>query len=144
MINLILSFTKKPFRDKVLIVKIMSFLMLGRILLFLPFKYMQHLLVLKAENRYKSYNESEILKKVSLYLEIISLKVPFKCTCMTKAFAGKMILKKYGVNSSIYFGIKKNSEVKKLNAHAWLKVNDNCLTGGGNIINDFKVINLIK
>jgi len=59
-------------------------------------------------------------------------------TCYTEAIAARIILKRKGIRSQIYFGVRKD-EHKKLHAHAWTKVNEKIITGQGNL-DLFKVI----
>lgn len=48
--------------------------------------------------------------------------------CMVQALVSKWILKRRGIDSTIYFGVKKDEE-GMLKAHAWLRVGDKILTG---------------
>lgn len=52
---------------------------------------------------------------------------PFKTKCLQQAMAGKILLNKQGVPSTIYFGVSKKDQ--NLKAHAWLKVGDVFITG---------------
>ena len=54
--------------------------------------------------------------------------IPWKIKCLTQAITGKFILKRRGIISTLYLGVKK-SESKKLEAHAWLRVGNKIITG---------------
>jgi hypothetical protein len=59
-------------------------------------------------------------------------------TCYTEAIAARIILKRKGIQSQIYFGVRKDDN-KKMLAHAWTKVKDDIITGNGKL-DLFKVI----
>lgn len=63
-------------------------------------------------------------------------------TCYTEAITARIILKRKGIYSQIYFGVRKD-ENKKLLAHAWTKVNERIITGQGEI-ELFKVIYIFE
>lgn len=54
---------------------------------------------------------------------------PFKSRCLQQAYAGKIILNKQNIPSTIYFGVAKD-ETKGLKAHAWLRAGDIYISGG--------------
>lgn len=47
--------------------------------------------------------------------------------CMEQAITAKRMLSKRGIDSTIYFGVRKNNE--KLEAHSWLKMGDVFIVG---------------
>jgi hypothetical protein len=57
---------------------------------------------------------------------------PWRTKCFEQALAAKMMLKRRGVVTTIFFGVLKD-DANKLNAHAWLKSADIVVTGGGNL-----------
>jgi hypothetical protein len=57
---------------------------------------------------------------------------PWQSKCLVKALSAKWILANFGIQSTIYFGIRQHEipEGKMdLLAHAWLKVGDQFITG---------------
>lgn len=52
--------------------------------------------------------------------------------CYTQAIAARLIFKRRNIKSKIYLGMTKDSEGKLL-AHAWTKIGDKIITGGGNL-----------
>ncbi|MFH2096069.1 MAG: lasso peptide biosynthesis B2 protein [Bacteroidota bacterium] len=54
---------------------------------------------------------------------------PFKSRCLQQACAGKIILKKKGIPSTIYFGVARDGK-NNLKAHAWLRAGDIYISGG--------------
>lgn len=55
-------------------------------------------------------------------------KMPFRTTCLVRAMAGWLLLKRRGIASTIRFGVA--MEDGKLAAHAWLLLADETLLGG--------------
>ena len=53
--------------------------------------------------------------------------LPWKVKCFEEAIAGKKVLKRFGIESTIYLGVNKENE--KLIAHAWLKCGGEIITG---------------
>ena len=51
----------------------------------------------------------------------------WRTKCFEEAFTTKLLLKKQNINSTIYFGVKKNNN--NLDAHSWLKIGDKCIIG---------------
>lgn len=51
----------------------------------------------------------------------------YKSKCYDQALAGKMMLKRRGVSSTLYFGLSKVDT--ELTAHAWLRTGDRVITG---------------
>jgi hypothetical protein len=55
---------------------------------------------------------------------------PWESTCLVQSIAGKMMLKRRKIPSTLYLGIAKNEkEKKKLKAHAWLRSGNIILAG---------------
>jgi hypothetical protein len=59
-----------------------------------------------------------------------SRHVPWEAKCLVQAMAGKKMLKRRGVESTLYLGLAKKAEAG-LQAHAWLRCGDKILLGGG-------------
>jgi hypothetical protein len=57
-----------------------------------------------------------------------SRHLPWNCTCLVQAMAGKAMLKRRGVPSTLYLGVAKDGETR-LQAHAWLRCGARILTG---------------
>jgi len=57
-----------------------------------------------------------------------SRHLPWKCTCLVQALAGKVMLRRRGLPSTLYLGVAKNGD-GNLCAHAWLRCGNFILTG---------------
>lgn len=58
-----------------------------------------------------------------------SRHVPWQAVCLPQAMAAKAMLRRRGIASVLYVGMRKGEE-KPYEAHAWLKVGDRAVTGG--------------
>ena len=59
---------------------------------------------------------------------------PWESTCLVQSIAGKMMLKRLNIPSTLYLGVAKNGKEKskkkkELKAHAWLRSGNIILTG---------------
>ena len=62
-------------------------------------------------------------------VRIASRYVPWQTRCLVRAIAGKMLLKRRGIPSTLYLGLAKEED-GQLAAHAWLRCGGRTLTGG--------------
>lgn len=67
-----------------------------------------------------------IVKSVSM----MSKYLPWECLCLVQASSVKMMLKRRRIASTLYLGVAKED---KFIAHAWLRVGDTVVTGGGEL-----------
>ena len=70
----------------------------------------------------------DLLKSVTIAISRASRYVPWRCKCYEQAIAAKVILRGYGIETTLYYGIAKDQE-KKLIAHAWVRCGDYIVTG---------------
>jgi hypothetical protein len=70
----------------------------------------------------------ELLDKISWAVTTASRQLPWECLCLAQALAGKAMLKRRGVTSTLYLGLAKDEEAS-LRAHAWLRCGNRILTG---------------
>lgn len=69
----------------------------------------------------------------------ISKFVPWESKCLVQAVVAKILLKKRGIGSTLYLGVRKADEGSSLEAHAWLDV-DNQTILGGEVSDQFTVV----
>jgi hypothetical protein len=72
--------------------------------------------------------QEELIGKAQQALRRLKRRIPWKVKCFEEAIAVKKVLKKYGIESTLYLGVKKDEE-KKLKAHAWLKAGSRVIAG---------------
>ncbi len=129
------KFIKLSSPDRVLVLETFILLGLSRaIVLTLPFRWLANALG-RRTNKATEQNESLTMPqihRVTWAIRRISCHTPWRSNCLAKAIAGRYMLSRRRVASTIYFGMVKNSE-GELNAHAWLKSGNMILTGGSNL-----------
>lgn len=86
------------------------------------------------------YNDS--LLKLKSGIRRASKYAPFKSRCLQQAYAGKIILNRMKIPSTIYFGVAKDSE-KGLKAHAWLRAGNKIISGEKGM-NQFTVVSFFS
>lgn len=106
-------------------------------LVFLPFKKIVPLMgKVKTDNLESNFpvNDDNVLKKISMSILRGAHYSPWRAKCFEQALAAKIMLKRRGFKSVIYFGVYK-TDTNKLLAHAWLKSNAVIITGDGKLDN---------
>ena len=68
------------------------------------------------------------LQRISWAVVTMSHYLPWECKCLVKAMAGKKMLQRRGIASTLYLGVAKEGE-NALAAHAWLRSGSRILTG---------------
>lgn len=81
---------------------------------------------------------SESVERVAWALRTVERNLPRGCTCLELALAGKAILKRRRLASTLYLGLDKDAQ-HQLKAHAWLRVGNVIITGG-NEVNLYAVV----
>lgn len=61
-----------------------------------------------------------------------SRHVPWAAKCLVQAMAGKKMLRRRGVESTLYLGLAKRAD-QGLQAHAWLRCGGQIILGGGGL-----------
>lgn len=110
-----------------------AFLWLGLargLLLTIPFKRIVPHLELAAKNAspFAGDARAELACEVGRATRAASRNTPWQSACLVQAMTAKMMLKRRGVPSTLYLGLRK--EDGELEAHAWLCVDDYVVTGG--------------
>jgi hypothetical protein len=68
------------------------------------------------------------VRRVGWSVDAVSRRVPWRATCLTKAMAAKLMLRRRGVPSTLYFGVRQQ-DGHGIAAHAWLRAGDTIVTG---------------
>lgn len=127
--------------DRMFLVEAAGWLGLARLaILVLPFRWLarglgRHMAQSPEEVRAAP---AELLDRISWSVNTASRHLPWECKCLAQALAGKAMLKRRGVSSTLYLGLAKNAAAQ-LQAHAWLRCGPRILTGGQGMA-DFTVI----
>jgi hypothetical protein len=132
---------KRSVKEYRLFIEAWFFLAVARILiLWIPFRKLLPLL-----GRQVSQEEAEIVGSnrvaSSDLLELIRISIrracrrsPWRTKCFEQALSARMMLRRRGIKSIIYFGVRKSISDQKetLEAHAWLVCSEVVVTGGEN------------
>lgn len=97
----------------------------------IPFKnFKKHMGVYNEESPINieliQYKEAKAVKRI---IEAVSKITPWKSKCLVQALTAKKMMKRRGISTTIYLGIKKDSEETMI-AHAWTRCGTMYITGG--------------
>jgi transglutaminase superfamily protein len=71
-----------------------------------------------------------VLGDVVWSLQAASRRLPWRCACIEQGIAGKMMLRRRRIASTLYLGVAREAEAgSTATAHAWLRSGDLTLTG---------------
>ena len=70
----------------------------------------------------------EIVEQIAKAIRRTVRYTPWNVTCFAKAIAAKYLLKRQGLQSTLYLGVAKEND-NKLTAHAWLRCGNIIVTG---------------
>lgn len=65
-------------------------------------------------------------RRVRWAVEIAARNLPFEVICLPQAIAGKLMLRRRGIDSTLYLGVAYDPDLK---AHAWLRAGRVIVTG---------------
>ncbi|MBU0493234.1 MAG: lasso peptide biosynthesis B2 protein [Chloroflexi bacterium] len=101
------------------------------VVLLIPFRYIAPLL-----GSHMAMSPTALLpeqaarsRQVGWAVRAVARRTPWDSNCLAQAIAGKMMLRRRGIASTLYLGVAKDED-KDLAAHAWLRSGDQILTGG--------------
>jgi len=101
-------------------------------LLFVPFRKLAPTLG-KQHTETPKTSQTEalpVIRKIKTAIRRAAKITPWQSKCFVQAIAGKIMLRRRQLESTIYLGVCKNgNDSKKLKAHAWLRSGNMILTG---------------
>ncbi len=131
LFNVITKWYRLTWADRFLYLKILYWTAIVRSgLLILPFRCIAGYL---GDQGIESPLEEELARlnmaqHLGRSIEITSRHTPWKSKCLVQAITGKILLRKLGISSTLYLGVKKHNNHQLL-AHAWLRVGTTIITG---------------
>ncbi|MBS1780547.1 MAG: lasso peptide biosynthesis B2 protein [Bacteroidetes bacterium] len=99
---------------------------------YLPFKYYRRLLGEQQKKAIQDVTDEQLqqAERIKDIVEEVCKGTPWKSECMAQAIICKRLLKKKGLQTTIYLGVAKDdNNHQKLKAHAWLTLGQHVLTG---------------
>ena len=131
-----------PRARKKLLVETVVLLSLARLaVLLLPFRWVAPLLGEEGAQTPTVGNPAHVasILAVRKALRKVPKRVPWTSKCLDQAIAGKIMLARRGIPSTVYFGVK-SGDKGQIDAHAWLRSGPFYVSGGATR-NRFAVIN---
>lgn len=133
MIQTVKKFLKLSMQEKILLCEAFFYLIIAVILVQnLPFRKIASRLgkhMKKTPSDLQSLPE-ELLEKIKRSLKRAQLYVPRGENCLIQGIAGKIMLKRHELPSTLYLGLAKDSEENAgFKAHAWLRCGHVILIG---------------
>ena len=111
------KFIHLSLQNKLLFTEALFFLYLAKgMLIFCPFRICYH--SIQKANRAEGHSQATAIV-IKASLEKANRLTFWKNRCMVQSVAGRWMLKRRGIASSFFIGIRHDSH-KKLTAHAWL------------------------
>ena len=136
MLKLIAKFYQLPLEDKFLILQTIYWLIKIKANLKLFGIQKTYKQINKNLNLHrKNINNSYSVQKVVWAIDSVTKNI-INATCLIKALSGFVILKRNGHNPKVEIGVKKKQD--KLEAHAWLVLNNKVILGHINDISEYK------
>ena len=124
-----LKFLRLPVGSKVLLLEAWITLGLSRgMVLTLPFRWIAPGLRARLPESAQTYGQAQA-RAVGWALRVASKYTPWKSNCLAQAIAGKRMLHRRKLSSTLVLGVRKG-EQDEFEAHAWLDVGPITLTGG--------------
>ena len=77
-----------------------------------------------------SHLQFRVARKIYWAIHVTSPLTPWNSNCFPQALTAKILLKQYGVKSTLYIGAAFKSDAKQLGGHAWLRCGEHYITGG--------------
>jgi transglutaminase superfamily protein len=129
------TFGRLTWGDRRLLAEAVCCLAAARLLvLSLPFRHLSRRLGARGrESAPAAHAEAtaRALRRVVWALRAAARRLPWRCACLEQGIAGKMMLRRRGVASTLYLGVAREGEAgSSATAHAWLRSGDFVVTGG--------------
>ncbi|MDZ7717597.1 MAG: lasso peptide biosynthesis B2 protein [Balneolaceae bacterium] len=132
-------FIKKPIYEKFHLIKISAYVAWYRFfILSFSFKKLSkklgelNTIPLQADSKPETFNLADKIRHVSQV-------VPWESKCLVQAVVAKILLRKRGIESTLYLGVRKAEDGSSLEAHAWLDVGNQTILGG-DVSDQFTVV----
>ena len=129
----LLNLLRRPWRDKVLLFKVLVLLGITRLAInCLSFKRLERYLGHRMQESSREITAEHAKKagRISWAIHAISPYTPWTSNCFPQALTAKILLRRQGINSTLYMGAAFKGNDSGLQGHAWLRCGPYYLTGG--------------
>jgi hypothetical protein len=124
---------RRPWRDRWLLLEAGAWLGLARLaVLTLPFKRIAPYLGVRMASAPQDLPDAwaEEARRVGWALRAMAPATPWRSNCLAQGIAGKAMLRRRGIPSTLYLGIAKGQGASEsLTGHAWLRCASRSVTG---------------
>lgn len=132
----LLNFLRASWRDQGRILEAMGWLALARGLIrFVPFRYWKKKLGrISADQEHQAENQigedqMAVAWSIGQAVRRAAAHAPFQAVCLPQAMAGRWMLNRRSIPNQLFIGARPNAGLEIVDLHAWLCVDDLCLTG---------------
>jgi hypothetical protein len=116
--------------DGALVVEALAYLAVARAaVVALPFRVLARRLGARQAETLTTGAVDPAPGRVSWAIAVAARRAPWRTQCLEQAIAAKAMLKRRGVESTLYLGVAQNP----IEAHAWVRVGDRNVTGGSDV-----------
>ena len=124
-----------PRERKAILVEAVFWLFVARLIVLVPLaRWSRYLGTLQGQtSSLDKPNHVQQIKRIGWAIRAASLHVPWRADCLPQAVAGRIMLERRKIPSTLYFGLAKtrlDGQVS-LSAHAWLRSGTIVVTGRG-------------
>lgn len=96
----------------------------------LPFRWIAGWIGGHMQSSQQPLGNTEAMRGVQWAVKSAARRVPWKAECLVQALVARSMLKRRGIDGTLYLGVAKDNSSRGLKAHAWIKCGDECVTGG--------------
>ena len=132
MASKIARFRQLEAKDKLLLLKAVGWLAVARIMLATnSFEKLTEKLADAGQSNGLEPDPVE-LRRMSYAISAAANNVPWRSDCFPQSIAGRLMLRRCGLPSTIHLGVERTGEAN-LAGHAWLTCGETVVTGGGDL-----------
>lgn len=127
------NFARRPFSDKWLVVQATFVLGASRLAIrLLPYSRLERIMGERSTESAATVTPTELqrARRVAWAIRRVSSHTPWKSNCFPQALTAKILLRRRGIESTLYLGAAFKSGGEGLRAHAWSRCGRFYLTGG--------------
>jgi len=124
------TLSRQPWRRKALLPEALTMLAVARVwLIARPFQSVASSMTVRERDAALSAShdldaaQTELAREISIAVRWVARFTPFRAVCIQQAIAARLMLRRRGIPSIMYFGVCRKTEdgESKLAAHAWLQ-----------------------
>ena len=128
--TLLASWLRLPASQRALALEAAAWLTLARVLVsYVPMRYWRRH-VEAAGDGSDGVGPQPLGRAVGRMVRRVARRLPFEALCLPQAMAAKWMLRRRGVSSRLWIGVRRPAPGRPLDYHAWLTVDGESVIGG--------------